>query len=92
MTQSEKLSSLRAMLEAFIGGPDRSLTAAGQIEVLLDVSFPDDDEMHDFVICFALYRPGGGDFLYNETQMVAMSKELVALLDERSRRESAQGL
>lgn len=57
-------------LEKFIEGNDRSLAAAGRLEVALDQAFPDDDEIQAYVTMFASYRPEGGDFLYNEDQMV----------------------
>ena len=72
-----------SLLEAFIAGDDRSLAAAGRIEVALDQYFPDDDEVQDYVTMFASYRPEGGDYLYNEEQMVAKSSALLALLRSR---------
>ncbi len=77
------LKSLCSLVEGFIAGPDRSLSAAGRIEVALDEAFPDDDDVQEFVTCFASYRPGGGDYLYDESQIVAKSVELLVLLTRR---------
>ena len=57
-------------LRNFIDGKDRSMAAAGWIEVALDEKFPDDEEMADVVLALASYRPGGGEYLYDEHQLV----------------------
>lgn len=49
---------------------------AGRIEVTLDEAFPDDEEIQDFVTCFASYSPDGGEYLYDKEQMIKESKRL----------------
>jgi hypothetical protein len=80
MTPQDDITAICTMLEAFISGSDRSLAAAGRIEVTLDDAFPDHDEIQNYVTCFASYRPGGGDSLYDADQMVTKCKELVRIL------------
>ena len=61
----------------FIDGSDVSVEAARLIEVGLDDAFPDNDWISDKVLMLASYRPGGGEFLYDEGQVRA---ELVKIL------------
>ncbi len=83
MNKLEQLSILQSLLSTFVHGPNRSLKAAGQIEVMLEEIFPDDAQLQDYVTDFASYRPEGGDYLFDEAQMVAKSKELLALIEKR---------
>ena len=62
----------------FASGRDRSLAVAGEIELLLDCLFPNDDTIQDFVTYFAMYRPGSGEYLYDE---IAMAKKTEYLID-----------
>lgn len=57
---------LARALQDFRNGTDRSLAAAGRIEVALDKLFPDDEEVADMVRALSSYRPGGGEYLYGE--------------------------
>ena len=75
-------AALVQRIERFVDGSDISIRSAGLIEVGLDDAFPDDDWMSERVLMLASYRPGGGDFLYDEAQMRA---ELAKVL-ERLRR------
>lgn len=83
MTLRNEVLAINSMLEAFIAGDDRSLSAAGRIEVALDDAFPDDDEVQDYVTMFASYRPEGGDYLYDAEQMVTKCRALLGLLRSR---------
>ncbi|MBW8760169.1 MAG: hypothetical protein JF586_21465 [Burkholderiales bacterium] len=74
--------ALVGRIERFVDGTDVSVEAAHAIEVGLDDAFPDDDWMSERVLMLASYRPGGGESLYDETQMRA---ELAKVL-ERLRR------
>lgn len=60
---------LSTLLERFISRSDTTLAAANRIEVLLEDAFPNDDVVRDRVVDLALYRPGGGEFLFDETEM-----------------------
>lgn len=71
------------MLKAFISGEDRTIAFAGKIEGALDRLFTDDEEIQDFITCFVSYRPGGGEYLYDEKTMVNQSKLLLAIFQSR---------
>ena len=58
MEKQNSIKEIISMLETFISGKDHSLAIAGRIEVALDESFSDDDEIQDFITWFASYRPG----------------------------------
>jgi hypothetical protein len=66
---SEAQARVVSLLEAFVSGADRSLRLAEELEVALD-AFPDDEELQDLSHDLALYRPGGGDYLYDERAML----------------------
>ncbi len=85
MSSHSEIKAICTLLEAFVSGTDRSLRIANEIEVALDKAFPTDEEISDYVSDFALFRPGGGDYLYDEAQLVPMC---VALLDILLRRMS----
>jgi hypothetical protein len=68
---------LTERIQRFIDGVDVSVASAGLIEVGLDDAFPDNDWISDKVLMLASYRPGGGEFLYDEDQIRA---ELVKVL------------
>ena len=65
----EKHQKLMFVIQRFVDGKDRSIKAANQIEGLLEELFPEDDRFEEVVIALASYRPGGGDYLYDEKQM-----------------------
>ena len=54
------------LINRFVSGQDISVSHANEIEVAIDDEYPDDDFMQDIVEMLASYRPGGGDFLYDE--------------------------
>ena len=56
------INNIRSLLSSFIDGDDRSLEIAGKIEVALDNALPDNEEIQDYMSCFASYRPGGGEY------------------------------
>ena len=68
---------LTEKIQRFIDGSDVSVQAARLIEVGLDDAFPDNDWIADKVLMLASYRPGGGESLYDESQVRA---ELVKVL------------
>jgi hypothetical protein len=53
------------MIERFVSGTDISIRAANEIEVALDDAFPNDDYVQETVVMLAMYRPGGGEFLFD---------------------------
>jgi hypothetical protein len=66
----------------FIEGRDRSARLAGEIEVALDQMCGDVEPYASLVLALASYRPGGGEFLYDEASILPMMKaalrELIA--------------
>lgn len=81
MLNIKEVKKLVEMLNKFISKEDCSLEIAGEIEVVLDELFPDDDEIQNFITCFASYRPGGGEYLYDENRMIKESKALLSILN-----------
>jgi hypothetical protein len=78
------LEQLKPALRSFIDGTDRSLAAAGWLEVALDKLFPDDEEIADVVLALASYRPGGGEFLYDEKYIVRLCERVLSRLTQQS--------
>lgn len=80
MKNKKEIQTIIEMLNKFISREDCSMEIAGKIEVALDELFPDNDEIQDFVTCFASYRPGGGDYLYDEESMIKESEILLNII------------
>ncbi len=75
-----KRQELILAIEGFIDGKDRSIKAANSIEGLIADLFSDDERFEDAVIALASYRPGGGDYLYDEkatTNILIQTKKLL---------------
>jgi hypothetical protein len=71
------------LIECFISGSDRSLKLAGQIEVALDEQLGEQEPFASVVLALASYRPGGGPFLYSESDIVPLLQQaLDALVHE----------
>ena len=68
-------------LRDFVENRDRSIAAAGRLEVALDASFPENEAMQDVVLALASYRPGGGDFLYDENAIAKMCQWVLTQLE-----------
>jgi len=83
MDNNDRIRQVSLKLEDFILGKDRSIKTAGNIEVELDNLFPDDDEVQDFVTYLAMYKPEGGEYLFNAEEMVVKSKHLLNILKVR---------
>jgi hypothetical protein len=75
--------NLTLALTRFIDGQDIGLTAANKLEVLLDDAYPDDEIVHSAVVDLAMYRPGGGEFLFDTREI---QRRLVRLRDYLSPR------
>jgi hypothetical protein len=76
----QKHRKLMLAIEKFIDGRDSSLQAANEIEGLLAELFAEDDRFEDTVLALASYRPGGGDYLYDEQQMKRVLVQTMGLL------------
>ncbi|OGO79462.1 MAG: hypothetical protein A2Y23_07100 [Clostridiales bacterium GWB2_37_7] len=83
MESKEQIETLIQMLNKFISREDCSMEIAGKIEVALDELFPDDDDIQDFITCFASYRPGGGEYLYDENSMIKECKTLLDIIQSK---------
>ena len=59
------ISEIQQMVQRFVSGTDTSIEAVNEIEVALDDSFPDDDYVQQTVEMLAMYRPEGGEFLFD---------------------------
>lgn len=67
-------------VDRFVSGQDISIALANFIEVALDDACPDDDRIQEVVAVLAAYRPGGGEFLYDEFQVGAELRKIRGLL------------
>jgi hypothetical protein len=63
----KRLTILRivSLIDRFVSGTDASIAIANEIEVALDDAFPDDDFLQETVEILALYRPAGGEYLFD---------------------------
>jgi hypothetical protein len=68
---SDISNDLTALLDLFVSGDDNSIDEANRLEVLLDEAYPDDEIVQSRVADLALYRPGGGEFLIDTSEMRA---------------------
>jgi hypothetical protein len=67
-----RVTALIDRLERFIRaerGEDYSLRAANAIEGELATLFAGDEELEEFTDLLAQYSPGGGDYLYSESDV-----------------------
>jgi hypothetical protein len=67
---SNDWKQLSVLLETFASGEDQSMALARQIEGQIATRFPSDHAIQDLADAFAQYRPGGGDFLFSEADML----------------------
>ena len=58
------------LIDKFISKQNVSIAHANAIEVAIGDEFPDDEYMQDVVEILASYRPGGGDYLYDEQTVI----------------------
>lgn len=65
------------LITQFISKTDISIGLANRIEAALDDEFPDDEYMQDVIDMLASYRPGGGDYLYDEDAMIKKLKNVI---------------
>jgi hypothetical protein len=73
-------SETEQLIERFISGMDTSIEAANGIEAALDDGFPDDDYVQQTVEMLAMYRPEGGDFLFDAVAIKQRLTETVGYL------------
>lgn len=75
-------TALLDLVDKFITGKDCSIATANKIEVAIDDAFPDNEFIQDTVLMLASYRPGGGDFLYNEEALKGRLRKLKERLSD----------
>ena len=63
-------NKLIELIDTFTTLQDISVAHANEIELAIDDEFPDDEYMQDVVEMLASYRPGGGDYLYDEQTVI----------------------
>lgn len=78
----ERLCSSRVIskLEDLISGKDISMANAQHIEALLDAYYGRDEVIQDFITDLALYRPGGGEYLYSHAEIVPKANYILAYM------------
>jgi len=76
--------ALIMQINKFISGEDISITAANVIEVWIDDAYPDDEMMQDVVLLLASYRPGGGEYLYNEKTIKNKLEKVLANIQKEN--------
>ena len=82
----KKLQDILNMIEIFMQRKDRSISFVNKIEVILD-DFADEELFEQYRVALACYRPGGGEFLYDENQMESMLRTFKYEIEERLRLE-----
>jgi hypothetical protein len=81
MKNPSDLHEARVLAEGLLAGTDLSIFAANSLEVLLSELFEDDDEIDELIVKLAMYRPGGGDFLYSHGDLLPDFEALLRRLD-----------
>jgi hypothetical protein len=61
--------TVAAMLDEFIAAEHPSILLANEIEVALADAYPDNDYVEELVGMLAMYRPEGGEYLYDAEAM-----------------------
>jgi len=75
-------SKVNELMEKFIAGVDSSLEAANAIEASLDDAFPKDDFIQQTVEMLAMYRPEGGDFLFDVAAIRKRLNETIEYMND----------
>ena len=66
-------TELLALIDTFVRGDDRSIAQANAIEFALrDLETVDAETIDDLIVALAMYCPGGGEFLFDETRMTGI--------------------
>jgi hypothetical protein len=74
------VEEVRKSLRAFVAG-DGSPSLAAQIEVGLDMLFPDDVRFEDLVLALASYQPGGGELLFDYERVLPLCRAALKELE-----------
>lgn len=73
-------SEVNQLIERFVSGADTSLEAANAIELSLEDAFPEDDYVQQTVEMLAMYRPEGGEFLFDTPAITQRLTETIKYL------------
>jgi hypothetical protein len=73
--------SLKRALRAFLDGPDRSIAAANELEVMLD-EYEAREPFASLRLALASYRPEGGDLLYDAQSILPDVRAALDALEE----------
>ncbi len=71
---------LGEMLVRFVSGAERSPRLAGELEVVLDELFGDEEPFASASLALASYRPEGGEFLYGEAEMAQLLRRVLDVM------------
>ncbi len=86
METQKALLELADLLEAFAQGRDQTVERVREMNVLLEqafpdgANFPDNDAYDELEVAVACYKPGGGQFMYDEAQMAIVCRYVLARL------------
>lgn len=73
-------SETRDLLLRFVSGLDRSMQLAASLEGHLVEHFPDNPEAVELADLLACYKPGGGQFLFDEEHIARTCEMVLARL------------
>jgi hypothetical protein len=72
------MNKLHELLLSFVAGADRSIAAAQEIETeIVRQNLDDSPDFESLVSIIASYRPGGGEYLYDEQKLVEVCGHLL---------------
>ncbi len=76
-----RFADLATKVRLFVDGRDRSMTLAGEIEVMLTDLFDEEEPYASVALAVASYRPGGGAYLYDGEQIAKMLMPVLKCLE-----------
>ena len=82
---SKSILQVREEIEAGLATDHLTLETANSLEVMLDENFPHDDFMQETVEILAMFRPGGGEWLFDETYVRSRLKHTIFYLERLAR-------
>ena len=74
------MQSLKQALERIVEGRDFSMNAARHLESALAECFPEDERFEELEHILASYRPGGGEFFFDENVLQRECARVLSLL------------
>jgi hypothetical protein len=81
---TQPLDEVRRLLRRFVAGEDQSREIVQAINTVLTEAFPggegflDAETFEELEVATACFRPGGGQFMYDESQMAAVCAAVLA--------------